>query len=143
VNGFAITGGLELALCCDLVIASNNAFFADTHAILGALPAWGLSQRLSRLIGPYRAKQMSLTAQKIDAAKAHEWGLVAEVVEPNRLMPRAMELAQEIAKLDIDVVARYKHLIDGGFSLSLEDALILESESAEASSGNFIANARA
>jgi len=141
VNGLAITGGFELALCCDLLIASTNAFFADTHAAVGALPAWGLSQRLSRLIGPYRAKQLSLTAAKIDVGKAHEWGIVAEVVEPDILMPRAIELALQIANLDASMVVRYKHMIDTGYSIPLTDALVLESEIAEASSVNFIANA--
>ena len=137
VNGVAITGGLELVLCCDLVIASKNAVFADTHAVVGAMPAWGLSQRLSRLIGPMRAKHMSLTAQKISATQALAWGLVSEVVDQEELIPRALELAAHIGGLHQQVVSDYKYLIDTGYRIPLEAALELESEMAEKQSADF------
>jgi enoyl-CoA hydratase len=80
VNGFAITGGFELALACDLLIASQEARFADTHARVGILPGWGLSQKLPRLIGIGRAKELSFTGNFIGAEQALAWGLVNRVV---------------------------------------------------------------
>jgi enoyl-CoA hydratase len=80
INGVAITGGFEVALACDVLIASSTARFADTHARVGILPGWGLSQRLSRVIGPYRAKELSLTGNFLDAPTALAWGLVNRVV---------------------------------------------------------------
>ena len=72
--GVAITGGFELALACDVIIASTNARFADTHGRVGITPGWGLSQKLSRLIGIYRAKELSLTGNFLDAQTACDWG---------------------------------------------------------------------
>ena len=80
VNGFAITGGFEIALMCDFMIASTSARFADTHARVGVVPGWGLSQRLPRLIGINRAKELSLTGNYLDAETARDWGLVNRVV---------------------------------------------------------------
>ena len=85
INGFAITGGFELALMCDFLIASTNAKFADTHARVGVVPGWGLSQKLPRLVGINRAKELRLTANFLDAKKAEDWGLVKHVVEINRI----------------------------------------------------------
>jgi enoyl-CoA hydratase len=79
INGVAITGGFELALACDILIASSTARFADTHMRVGVLPGWGLSQKLSRTIGLGRAKSLSLTGRFIDAQTAENWGLVAAV----------------------------------------------------------------
>ncbi len=76
INGVAITGGFEMALACDVLIASTNARFADTHARVGVMPGWGLSQRLSRAIGIYRAKELSLTGNFLSAEQAAEWGLI-------------------------------------------------------------------
>ncbi|PKQ04043.1 MAG: enoyl-CoA hydratase, partial [Alphaproteobacteria bacterium HGW-Alphaproteobacteria-11] len=75
INGVAITGGFELAIACDVLICSENARFADTHARVGILPGWGLSQKLSRAIGIYRAKELSLTGNFLSASQANEWGL--------------------------------------------------------------------
>lgn len=80
INGVAITGGFEVALACDILIASENARFADTHARVGVMPGWGLSQKLSRLIGISRAKELSLSGNFLDAATAERWGLVNRVV---------------------------------------------------------------
>ena len=92
INGVAITGGFEVALACDVLIASTNARFADTHARIGIMPGWGLSQKLSRLIGIHRAKELSLSGNFLDAATAERWGLVNRVVEPEALLPTAMTL---------------------------------------------------
>jgi len=126
INGVAITGGFEVALACDVLIASTNARFADTHARVGILPGWGLSQRLSRVIGPYRAKELSLTGNFVDAATALAWGLVNRVVEPDALMPAALALAADMASIPVETLAFYKDLIDGGFDLSLSDGLARE-----------------
>lgn len=87
VNGPAVTGGLELALGCDFLIASERATFADTHARVGVLPAGGMTIRLPQLIGVNRARQMSLTGNFVDAATAWSWGLVNEVVPHDELLP--------------------------------------------------------
>ena len=76
INGVAITGGFELALACDVLIASAKGRFADTHARVGVMPGWGLSQKLSRVIGIYRAKELSLTGNFLSAEQAEHWGLV-------------------------------------------------------------------
>ena len=99
VNGPAVTGGLELALDCDFLIASDRARFADTHARVGVMPGGGLTVRLPALIGPARALQMSLTGDFVDAQTACRWGLVSEVVPHDDLLDRATELARSIASI--------------------------------------------
>lgn len=80
INGYCVTGGLELALNCDFLYASENAVFADTHTKVGVIPGWGMTQLLPRLIGSNRAKEMSLGGRKINAQTALEWGLVNRVL---------------------------------------------------------------
>ena len=132
INGVAVTGGFELALACDMMIASTTARFADTHVKVQVMPGWGLSQRLPRLIGIARAKQMSLTGAFIEAATALAWGLVNEVVAPADLMLRALEIAQAIAAHDPAMLARVRAVIDDGMSLPFDEALALEAERARA-----------
>lgn len=117
INGPAMTGGLELALNCDIRIASTQARFADTHARVGVIPGGRVSALLPRLIGLSRAKEMSLGARIIDAATAERWGLVNRVVEPEDLMPEALALAREIAMVDRDYLIAYNALIDENFGL--------------------------
>ncbi|MDB5447450.1 MAG: enoyl-CoA hydratase [Phenylobacterium sp.] len=126
VNGVAITGGFELALACDILLASSNARFADTHVRVGVTPGWGLSQQLSRRIGISRAKELSLSGNFLDAQTALAWGLVNRVVPPAELMPAARKLAADIASCDADMVRRYKALIDDGFDLPYGEAMALE-----------------
>lgn len=128
VNGVAITGGFELALACDVVICSTNARFADTHGRVGITPGWGLSQRLSRVIGPYRAKELSLTGNFLDARTACDWGLANRVVEPAELLPSAIALAKDMAQTDPDMLADLKAMIDDGYGRSLDEGLALELE---------------
>lgn len=123
VNGPAITGGFELALACDLMIASTEAKFSDTHARVGMLPGWGLSQKLPRLIGVARAKEVSFTGNTITAARAYEWGLVNRVVAPEELLPACKALAGEMASCVPAVLEGYKRLIDEGYGMSLFEAL--------------------
>ena len=126
VNGPAITGGFELALGCDILIASTRARFADTHARVGIIPGSELSQKLSRLLGIYRAKEVSLTGNFIDAQKASEWGLVNRVVAPEELLPACYRIAEDIISCPEDMIRKYKKLIDDGFHMAFGDALELE-----------------
>lgn len=128
INGVAITGGFEVALACDVLIASENARFADTHARVGIMPGWGLSQKLSRLIGLYRAKELSLTGNFLSAQKAEEWGLVNRVVPAEDLLPTAKKLAADMATIPVETLTTYKRIIDDGFALSFGDGLKLEHE---------------
>jgi enoyl-CoA hydratase len=128
INGFAITGGFELALGCDVLIASTEARFADTHARVGILPGWGLSQKLSRAIGIYRAKELSLTGNYLSAEQAAAWGLVNRVVPPAELLPTCRALAADIRSAPQDVVRAYKRVIDDGFGATLEAGLRIEAQ---------------
>ena len=118
INGVAITGGFEVALACDVLIASTGARFADTHGRVGIMPGWGLSQKLSRLIGIYRAKELSLTSNFLDAETAEQWGLVNRVVSPEDLMPTAMKLATDMATMPAQAQQEYKKLINDGFAMT-------------------------
>ena len=126
VNGHAITGGFELALACDLLIASESAVFGDTHARVGIVPGWALSQKLPRLIGIGRAKELSLTGNFIGAEQAERWGLVNRVVPASELVPVCLKLAQDMLSCDPPSLRRYKQMIDGGYAGTLEDGLALE-----------------
>lgn len=117
VNGVAITGGFEIALACDVLIAGETARFADTHARVGILPGWGLSQKLPRLIGMARYKEMAFTGNFIDAATAERWGLVNRVVAPDALIPAALGLARDMASIPLATLAGYKAQIDAGNAL--------------------------
>ncbi len=123
INGYVMTGGLELALQCDLLYASTSAVFADTHTKVGLLPTWSMSQRLPRLIGIARAKEMSLSGRKIDAHLAERWGLVNRVFAPDELLPAAIALGLEIAANDRVAVQGIRALIDHGNGLPIEAAL--------------------
>ncbi|MCV7408972.1 enoyl-CoA hydratase [Mycobacterium florentinum] len=96
INGAAVTGGLELVLYCDVVIASEQARFADTHARVGLLPTWGLSVRLPQKVGVGLARRMSLTGDYLSAAEALRAGLATEVVPHDKLLPAARAVAASI-----------------------------------------------
>ena len=96
INGAAVTGGLELALYCDILIASERARFADTHARVGLLPTWGLSVRLPQKVGAGMARRMSMTGDYLSATDALRAGLVTEVVAHEALMPTARAVAASI-----------------------------------------------
>jgi len=130
INGHCITGGFEMALACDVLIASDNARFADTHARVGMLPGWGLSQKLPRLIGLSRAKEISYTGAPIFAQTAYEWGLVNHVLPPEELLPKAKEIAANMCACVPQVLTQYQILIDDGYSMPLVDALEWEEEQA-------------
>lgn len=126
INGFAITGGLELALLCDFLIGSDTAQFADTHARVGITPAWGLTQVLPRLIGINCARQMSLTGAFIGASQAREWGLLNEVTTAEGLLPRAQALAAEIAETDQPTMAKIRDLITASAETSFAEGCVRE-----------------
>lgn len=126
INGVAITGGFELALACDVLIGSDNARFADTHARVGIMPGWGLSQKLSRLIGISRAKELSLSGNFLDAQTACTWGLLNRVVPADQLLPVCKQLAADMASADPQMVQAYKGLIDRGFALPFGEGMALE-----------------
>ena len=134
VNGVAITGGFELALACDVLIGSTAARFADTHARVGILPGWGLSQKLSRLVGIHRAKELALTGNFLDAGKACEWGLLNRVVEPAELLPTCRALARDMSSCDQPTLRAYKRLVDEGFATGFGEALRLEARASRAHS---------
>lgn len=126
INGYAITGGFELALLCDFMIASENAAFADTHARVGVVPGWGLSQRLPRLIGINRAKELSLTGNFLHAETAYAWGLVNRVVAAEELMAVAARLASDIVSTDPVTRNAMREIIDAGWHASLGEGLAIE-----------------
>ena len=126
INGVAITGGFEVALACDVLVASTNARFADTHARVGIVPGWGLSQKLSRMIGISRAKELSFTGNFLDAETAERWGLVNRVVAPEELLRVAQRIASDMASIDPGFLATYKQLIDEGYAASFGDGLGIE-----------------
>jgi enoyl-CoA hydratase len=123
INGFAITGGFELALMCDVLLASEHAKFADTHVRVGIVPGWGLSQKLSRLIGISRAKELSFTGNFLDAHTAERWGLVNRVYPADELVPAALQLATEMTGTQPVMLKKYKALIDDGFGMTFAAAM--------------------
>ncbi|KAH7666599.1 3-hydroxybutyryl-CoA dehydratase protein [Dioscorea alata] len=128
INGFAVTAGFEIALACDILVAGKDAKFIDTHARFGIFPSWGLSQKLSRIIGVSRAREVSLTAMPITAEMAEKWGLVNHVVDNSEVLKKAKEVAEAILRNNRDMVLRYKSVINDGFKLDLRHALALEKE---------------
>ncbi len=111
---------------CDILLASDQAKFADTHARVGIMPDWGLSQKLSRLIGVSRAKELSFTGNFLDAKTAERWGLVNRVYAPEDLLPAAKQLAQEMVTCDSVLLRQYKAVIDEGLAVALGAGLQLE-----------------
>ena len=126
VNGFAITGGFELALACDFLIASSHARFADTHARVGIVPGWGISQLLPRWIGPGRARELAFTGNFLPAEQACAWGLVNRVVAPEDLLPTCRSLARDVLSCDARTVREIKRLHREGWATTLGEALRLE-----------------
>lgn len=127
INGYALGGGLELALACDLRIASTSAVFAQPELDLGIIPGFGGTQRLPRLIGPARAKEWILTGRRFSAREALDAGLVLEVVEPEDLMSKAQSLAEELAQKSGPVLALAKRALRGSAGIGAAN-MELESE---------------
>jgi enoyl-CoA hydratase len=126
VNGFALGGGCELALCCDLIYASEKARFGLPEVSLGVIPGFGGTQRLTRLVGRVRAKEMIFTGDIIDAAKARDIGMVLEVIAPDKLMDHCRTVAQKMMKKGPLAIAQAKRIIEFGADGDLRSANELE-----------------
>jgi enoyl-CoA hydratase len=123
IGGIAFGGGLELALACDIRIASTAARFGLPEVTIGAVPGWAGTQRLPRVVGIGRAKHLILSGQPVDAATAAAWGLVTEVVAPERLAARALELARRIAENAPSAAQAAKQLADAAAGEGIATAL--------------------
>lgn len=128
VNGFALGGGCELAMACDIRIASHKAKFAQPEAGLGITPGFGGTQRLARIVGEGRAKELIYTCSMIDAEEAYRIGLVNKVVEPEMLLEEAMGMAQKIIANAPIAVGQCKAAINAGAQMDMDSALEYESE---------------
>lgn len=126
VNGPVFTGGLEMALGCDFLIASERAVFADTHARVGILPGGGMTARLPQVVGAAMARRLSMTGEVVDAARAERIGLVTEVVPHDQLLPRTVELAGQIAEVPPPIMAGLKDIYVTGAAATTEPALAAE-----------------
>jgi enoyl-CoA hydratase len=126
INGPVFTGGLEMALGCDFLIASERAVFADTHARVGILPGGGMTARLPQLVGAAMARRLSMTGEVVDAARAQRIGLVTEVVPHDRLLARAVELATQIAEVPAPIMAGLKQIYVTGSAAVIDPALAAE-----------------
>jgi len=132
INGLAITGGVEIALACDVLICSSDARFADSHAQVGLLPGWGGSARMVRRIGLHRAKELALTGRFLGADEALAWGFVNRVVAPERLRPEAEDLARQMLACVPEALVVYKKLLDQEAGVPLGEALRIEREASMA-----------
>lgn len=126
INGFALGGGLELAMACDIRICSSKAKLGQTEINVGILPGAGGTQRLSRLVGPAKAKEMIFTGKIITAEEAERIGLVNTVVEPQALMETALAIANDIAAKSAITLQVAKQVVNQGFDTDLSTGLMLE-----------------
>ena len=126
VNGFALGGGCELAMHCDLIVAGESARFAQPEVKLGLMPGAGGTQRLVRAVGKFQAMRIALTGCMVKAPEALAMGMLSEVVADDQTIPRAVELAAQIAALPPLAVEQIKEVMLAGADLPLESALVLE-----------------
>ncbi|MBM3164555.1 MAG: enoyl-CoA hydratase/isomerase family protein [Bacteroidetes bacterium] len=120
INGFALGGGLELAMACHIRIASSNARMGLPEVSLGVIPGYGGTQRLPQLIGRGRANQLIFTGEMVNAERAKEWGLVNEVVEPSCLKQEVLSLASKILKNSPNALAKAIQSVNAGFDCSID-----------------------
>ncbi|BCI52317.1 enoyl-CoA hydratase [Mycolicibacterium litorale] len=137
VNGAVFTGGLEMALGCDFLIASQRAVFADTHARVGILPGGGMTARLPQVVGAAMARRLSMTGEVVDAARAERIGLVTEVVAHDRLLDRAIDLAGQIAEIPSATMAGLKEIYRRGTDAVISPALAAEQDIAGSQTRDF------
>ncbi len=128
VNGFALGGGCELAMACDLVYASERARFGQPEVNLGIIPAFGGTQRLQRRVGPARAMEMILTGDMVDAATAKAWGLALEVLPPEKLLEYAFAQARKIAGKGPAAVAAAKRIVRATAQPQLAAGQLMEAD---------------
>jgi enoyl-CoA hydratase len=129
VNGFALGGGCELAMSCDFIYASDKARFGQPEINLGLIPGFGGTQRLSRLIGRAKAKELCMTGEMIDAQQAKDLGLVAKVFPADQLVGETMKVAGALASRSASVLRSLKKVIDCGSDIDLRSGCSLEAES--------------
>jgi enoyl-CoA hydratase len=128
VNGFALGGGCEFAMGCDLIYASENAKFGQPEVNLGVIPGFGGTQRLLRLVGPMKAREMVLTAGMIDAKEAHRIGLVANVFPKEKLLEEVTTIAKTIQSKGPEAIRRSKSVLREGMDVDLGRACAMERE---------------
>ncbi len=128
VNGFALGGGCEIAMSCDFIYASDKARFGQPEVNLGLIPGFGGTQRLSRLVGRARAKELCMTGEMIDAQQAKDLGLVAKVFPADQLFDETMKVARTLASKSMAVLRSIKKVIDSGADVDLRNACALEAE---------------
>ena len=126
VNGFALGGGTEIALACDIRFASENAVFGQPEILIGLIPGWGGTQRLPRLVGMGVAKEMILSGVQVNAQRAYEIGLVNKVFAPDNLLEETRKFARKLTKLPSFALKMAKDAINYGFDLPLDNANKLE-----------------
>jgi len=126
VNGYALGGGLELALACDFIYASEKARFGFPEVTLGIMPGFGGTQNLARLIGPNKANEMIFTGRMLNAQKACEWGIVNELFAPEELLAKVLETAKTIAGVGTLGVRYAKDAIANGLNMVKEDGFRYE-----------------
>ena len=126
VAGFALGGGCELAMMCDLIVAADTAKFGQPEVAIGTMPGLGGTQRLPRAVGKAKAMELCLTGRMMDAAEAERAGLVARVVPADRLMEEALAIAAKIASFSLPVVLKIKESVNRAYESSLSDGLLFE-----------------
>lgn len=128
VNGFALGGGTEISLACDIRFASEKAVFGQPEILIGLIPGWGGTQRLARIIGMGRAKELILSGTQIDARRAYEIGLVNRVFPPEKLLEETLTFARKLAGMPGFALKMAKHSINFGYDLALDNACRIEAE---------------
>jgi enoyl-CoA hydratase len=126
VAGFALGGGCELAMICDMIIAADTAKFGQPEITIGVMPGAGGTQRLARAVGKAKAMDMVLTGRMMDAAEAERSGLVSRVVPPDRLLPEALEAAERIASFSRPIVMMAKEAVGRAFETGLTEGVRFE-----------------
>jgi enoyl-CoA hydratase/carnithine racemase len=126
VNGFALGGGCELAMHCDIIIAGRGARFGQPEIKIGILPGGGGTQRLTRAVGKFQAMKICLLGEPFGGEEAFAMGLASEVVDDDKVLPRALELAAKLAALPPIAIMQIKELVLAGHDASLDAALLLE-----------------
>jgi enoyl-CoA hydratase/carnithine racemase len=137
INGATFTGGLEMALGCDFLVASDRAVFADTHARVGILPGGGMTARLPQVVGMAMARRLSMTGEVVDAARAERIGLVTEVVPHGQLLERALQLATQITEVPRPTMLGLKEIYTTGAAAVVDPALAAEAAIAFAQHRDF------
>jgi len=128
VNGFALGGGTEITMACDIRFASETARFGQPEILIGLIPGWGGTQRLPRLIGMGRAKELVMSGELIDAKRAYEIGLVNRIFPPDQLLTEAKKFARKLAGMPGFAVKMAKHAINFGYDLAIDNAIRIEVE---------------